>query len=122
MDIYNETFSTFSKLEELLTFSITQRGKLIVTLNNTHVHMLGEIGMFMGSPSFPPFYLPPAFLDATLEATRAALGIKADDDLLCADWLADCIRDLMDEAMGGGEGLSIQVEAFFACRPWLEQA
>lgn len=108
-DIYSETLS---KLAPLLTFSISQDGNFVITLSDKD-YIIGEVGLVHGCSSLP------AIGDAFIEAARAAIGIMTDDDILCEDWPAECVSDLIAEA---GLDLDIQVQAFFACRPWLKQA
>lgn len=108
-DIYSETLG---KLATLLTFSITQGGELVVTLNHKD-YVMGEVKLIHGFSSHPN-YLPSAFLDAT----QSALGMK---DMKANDLLCECVGDLLDERMEGSDGLDIQIQAFFACRPWLKQ-
>lgn len=114
-DIYNETLL---KLSDLLVFSIAENGELIVTFNDK-VYVVGEIGMERGGvwPSYM-FDMSAEFIAAICEV----LDIK--DAARPEAWLLECVHDLLleEDAMGGrGDGgLDVQIEAFFACRPWLK--
>ena len=107
MSIYSETLS---KLAPLLTFSISQDGNFVITLSDKD-YIIGEVGLVHGCSSLPAIGVN------FIEAARAAIGMT-DDDILCDDWPAECVSDLVAEA---GLDLDIQVQAFFACRPWLKK-